>query len=81
MAIPQARHNIKSQRQPFRALFLLKQEINQQLDNFQKLDTLSMGMSGDIEAAIHEQATILRVGTDIFGPRPDKANNKEDKTT
>jgi uncharacterized pyridoxal phosphate-containing UPF0001 family protein len=38
-------------------------------------------MSGDIEAAIHEQATILRVGTDIFGPRPDKANNKEDKTT
>jgi uncharacterized pyridoxal phosphate-containing UPF0001 family protein len=62
-------------------LFLLKQEINQQLDNFQKLDTLSMGMSGDIEAAIHEQATILRVGTDIFGPRPDKANNKEDKTT
>ena len=77
MAIPMARHDIDSQRQPFRALRLLKEEINQQLDNSQKLDTLSMGMSGDIEAAILEGATILRVGTDIFGPRTDKANNKE----
>jgi pyridoxal phosphate enzyme (YggS family) len=77
MAIPMARQDIDSQRQPFRELRLLKEEINQQLDNSQKLDTLSMGMSGDIEAAILEGATILRVGTDIFGPRTDKANNKE----
>jgi hypothetical protein len=34
------------------------------------LDTLSMGMSGDLEAAIHEGATIIRVGTALFGPRP-----------
>jgi PLP dependent protein len=34
-----------------------------------ELDTLSMGMSGDLEAAISEGATIVRVGTDIFGPR------------
>ena len=33
------------------------------------LDTLSMGMSGDLEAAIAEGATMVRVGTDIFGPR------------
>jgi PLP dependent protein len=33
------------------------------------LDTLSMGMSADLEAAIHEGATIVRVGTDLFGPR------------
>jgi uncharacterized pyridoxal phosphate-containing UPF0001 family protein len=36
-----------------------------------------MGMSGDIEAAILEGATILRVGTDIFGPRTDPVDNKE----
>ncbi len=34
-----------------------------------QLDTLSMGMSGDLEAAIAEGATLVRVGTDIFGPR------------
>ena len=33
------------------------------------LDTLSMGMSGDLEAAIQEGATIIRVGTALFGPR------------
>jgi PLP dependent protein len=34
------------------------------------LDTLSMGMSADLEAAIEEGATIVRVGTALFGPRP-----------
>lgn len=33
-------------------------------------DTLSMGMSADLEAAIMEGSTMVRVGTDIFGPRP-----------
>jgi pyridoxal phosphate enzyme (YggS family) len=36
------------------------------------LDTLSMGMSSDLEAAIHEGATLVRIGTDLFGPRPAK---------
>ena len=72
MAIPKAQTIRKKQRQPFKALRLLQDEINRQLDNSQKLDTLSMGMSGDIEAAIQEGSTILRVGTDIFGPRTDK---------
>ncbi len=33
------------------------------------LDTLSMGMSADLEAAVHEGATLVRIGTDLFGPR------------
>jgi pyridoxal phosphate enzyme (YggS family) len=33
------------------------------------LDTLSMGMSGDLEAAVQEGATLVRIGTDLFGPR------------
>jgi PLP dependent protein len=35
-----------------------------------KLDTLSMGMSADFESAILEGATVVRVGTALFGPRP-----------
>lgn len=35
-----------------------------------ELDTLSMGMSGDLEAAIECGSTLVRVGTDLFGPRP-----------
>jgi hypothetical protein len=34
------------------------------------LDTLSMGMSNDFEVAIEEGATIVRIGSAIFGPRP-----------
>ena len=39
------------------------------------LDTLSMGMSADLEAAVQEGATLVRIGTDLFGPRPPKAAN------
>jgi PLP dependent protein len=39
-----------------------------------ELDQLSMGMSGDFEAAIEEGATIVRVGSAIFGPRPTSPN-------
>ena len=69
MAMPEARTDKQEQRIPFRQLRKLRDEINQSLDNSQKLDTLSMGMSADLEAAILEGATIVRVGTDIFGPR------------
>lgn len=69
MAIPQSRNGLKEQRKPFAQLRELKDHINSLLDNSLKLDTLSMGMSGDMEAAILEGATIVRVGTDIFGPR------------
>ena len=69
MAIPRPRANIVEQQQPFAQLAALQKEINSTLDNCEKLDTLSMGMSADLEAAIAEGATIIRVGTDIFGPR------------
>ncbi|MGD8546770.1 MAG: alanine racemase, partial [Thiohalophilus sp.] len=38
-------------------------------NNGLELDTLSMGMSNDLEAAIEEGATMVRIGTAIFGPR------------
>ena len=69
MAIPRARPDIEGQRRAFARLRALQDQINSLLDNSQKLDTLSMGMSGDLEPAIYEGATIIRVGTDIFGPR------------
>ena len=69
MAIPKNNQDMSAQRKPFKKLRLLQEEINDGLDNSQKLDTLSMGMSNDIEAAIYEGATIVRVGTGIFGPR------------
>ena len=69
MAIPRARAERAEQRIPFAHLRTLKDQMNELLDNSRKLDTLSMGMSGDMEAAILEGATIVRVGTDIFGSR------------
>ena len=70
MVIPRARQGLEQQRAPFEKLRCLQTEINQDLNQTEKLDTLSMGMSADLEAAIMEKATIVRVGTDIFGPRP-----------
>jgi pyridoxal phosphate enzyme (YggS family) len=54
-----------------RAWFAKLREIKEGLDaTGLALDTLSMGMSGDFEAAILEGATIVRLGTVLFGPRP-----------
>ena len=39
-------------------------------DNKSDIDCLSMGMSGDYENAVREGATLVRVGTALFGPRP-----------
>ena len=66
MAIPAASDDPDKQRHPFRRLRELRDMLNAQ---GHRLDTLSMGMSGDLEAAIAEGATIVRVGTAIFGPR------------
>ena len=66
MAIPAPADVLEEQRKPFACLRELMQQLNVQgLD----LDTLSMGMSYDLEAAIFEGATIVRVGTAIFGER------------
>ena len=66
MAIPAAETDPQKQHEPFRALAALKQQL---IDNGFELDTLSMGMSNDLEAAISEGATIVRIGTAIFGSR------------
>ena len=66
MTIPAASNDIEQQRIPFR---LLKQLLDQLNTKGYGLDTLSMGMSNDLEAAIMEGATIVRVGTALFGPR------------
>lgn len=56
-----------------RACFRLLKNIQQKISNLQlpnvEMKELSMGMSGDLEIAIEEGATIVRVGTDIFGER------------
>ena len=66
MTIPAATTNQAEQREPFRQLRELMAHLSGSLP---QLDTLSMGMSGDLEAAVSEGATIVRVGTDIFGAR------------
>lgn len=66
MAIPKPEKDFASQRKNFKALRLIL--IKLQALGFQ-LDTLSMGMSGDFEAAIAEGATLIRLGTAIFGKR------------
>ena len=66
MAMPAPAETLEEQRRPFRRLRQLLESLNQAgLD----LDTLSMGTSHDIEAAVAEGATIIRTGTAIFGPR------------
>lgn len=69
MAIPAACSDPTLQRQPFAELRALLEQLQQQTPAATQLDTLSMGMSGDIDAAIAEGATIVRIGTAIFGAR------------
>jgi len=67
MAIPEVEGSVEAQRAPLRRLRELLERLRAELP---QLDTLSMGMSADLEAAIAEGATIVRVGTGIFGARP-----------
>ncbi len=72
MAIPEPAADAAAQRAPHRALRELMAAVNAQLaaaGSSTVLDTLSMGMSADLEAAIAEGATMVRVGTAIFGGR------------
>jgi pyridoxal phosphate enzyme (YggS family) len=65
MAIPAKKDDITQQRAAFAKLA----QANRDLATITPLDTLSMGMSGDMEAAIAEGATIVRVGSALFGAR------------
>lgn len=64
MAIPEPETNYAKQRLPYRRLY----QAVQQLDR-PDLDSFSFGMSGDLKAAIMEGATMVRIGTALFGGR------------
>lgn len=66
MTLPAPATEFGEQRRPFRHLRRLLGELQAQ---GYEMDTLSMGTTGDMEAAIAEGATIVRIGTAIFGPR------------
>lgn len=66
MTIPAPTNDVQKRRETFRSIRLLLEALNQA--GFD-LDTLSMGMSDDLDSAIAEGATIVRIGTAIFGPR------------
>lgn len=67
MCLPEATEDFNQQRQAFSQLAQLQTEINQQLGL--NLSELSMGMTQDLEAAIAEGSTWVRIGTGIFGAR------------
>ncbi len=66
MCMPEPAPDEAAQREPFRRLRELRDDLRRR---GHALDTLSMGMSDDLEAAVLEGATIVRVGTAVFGPR------------
>jgi len=66
MALPAPTGDFEKQRKNFSILRKLMEKLQSE---GVKLDTLSIGMSADLEAAIAEGATIVRIGTAIFGPR------------
>lgn len=66
MAIPAPQTEFKQQRDAFARVRALQESLKK---TYPALDTLSMGMSGDLEAAIAEGSTVVRVGTAIFGAR------------
>ncbi|MBT8422697.1 MAG: YggS family pyridoxal phosphate-dependent enzyme [Gammaproteobacteria bacterium] len=68
MTIPRPAAGEAEQREPFARLHALYDECN---TAGLGMDTLSMGMTNDLEAAILEGSTMVRVGTALFGPRPD----------
>ena len=66
MTIPAPAEGLAQQRRPFNLLRSLRDDLRSER---LPLETLSMGMSDDLEAAIMEGTTLIRIGTAIFGPR------------
>jgi PLP dependent protein len=67
MAIPEPTTDVALARRRFAQVREIKEDLNRE---GLSLDTLSMGMSADFEAAIAEGATLVRIGTAVFGERP-----------
>lgn len=70
MAIPANTHSEAEQMQAFKSMQNLYLELQ---SDYPQVDTLSMGMSGDVDAAIQCGSTMVRIGTAIFGAREKKA--------
>ena len=68
MTLPAPAADLAAQRRPFAELRAAYESLRSQ---GHELDTLSMGTSADLKAAIAEGATMVRIGTAVFGPRPD----------
>lgn len=66
MAIPEKTENNERLEKQFQTLHNIYLSLQKQ---YPQIDTLSMGMSGDLESAIHCGSTMVRIGTDIFGTR------------
>ncbi|RFA31199.1 YggS family pyridoxal phosphate enzyme [Alkalilimnicola ehrlichii] len=69
MAIPAPKSDFNAQRESFRRLAQLAESLK---DEGHLVDTLSMGMSDDLEAAIDAGSTLVRIGSALFGPRQQK---------
>lgn len=74
MGIPAPTDSSEQQRQNFRCLREARDKLH--LLGFSHCTQLSMGMSNDFEAAIAEGATMIRIGTDIFGPRESSSRDR-----
>ena len=74
MAIPAPLPDIARRRAAFARMHALFEALAAARPGF---DTLSMGMSDDFELAIAEGATMVRIGTALFGPRPTKTENRQ----
>lgn len=78
MTVPEPSATLVAQRRPFAQLARCLGELGHLVPG---LDTLSMGMSDDMEAAIAEGATMVRIGTALFGPRaarPDRTTGESE---
>ena len=72
MALPPYEEDAERARPYFRLLRELLDRLKEQATNPEELQELSMGMSHDFEVAIEEGATLVRIGTALFGERPAK---------
>ncbi|WP_298452879.1 YggS family pyridoxal phosphate-dependent enzyme [uncultured Marinobacter sp.] len=73
MAIPDPDQNESGLRESFRRLATIIKDLKRDFPEAGPLDTLSIGMSGDLEMAIAEGSTCVRVGSAVFGERPQKS--------
>jgi len=69
MVMPPWSKNVEAARPYFRRLREMRDQLQAAEPGRQSLDQLSMGMSHDLEVAVEEGATMIRIGTALFGAR------------